>query len=302
MAAPTPAAVAPQPTLPAEERRLFRRVLSALTNGGINFALAGAYAFQRYTGIGRVTKDLDLFLPSADVGRALELCRRAGLRTEIRDPVWLAKARSGRYFVDLISGMSNGAIWVTPDWIARARPAEWLGVPLRLLAPEEMILSKMFVTRRERFDGSDICHLIYCHGPDLDWHRLLAATGDHWPLLLWHLMLFQYVYPAAADKVPPPVWRRLWTRWWRQHRGGGAQRSRGRAVTAPDFRGGLIDPVMFAPDLELWGLADLEAEYRGRRLGAQPPRKAPGAEHNESGAPSARRSGSLRRAGSLKRS
>lgn len=251
----------------AEQRQLFERVLRALTRGGVNYAVAGAFAFQHYTGIWRATKDLDIFLPAEKIEVALTLCRTAGLMTEITDPVWLAKARAGDYYVDLISGMSNGVLWVTPEWMDKAHTGKILGMQVRLLAPEEMILSKIFVTRRDRFDASDICHLIYRCGAKLDWDRLQLRIGEHWPMLLWHLMLFRYIYPAAAHLVPQPRWEQ-----W-------LERARSLPQTPPEFRGSLIDPLMFEVDVAQWGLENLEDWSRRQRLAAaaapSPRRRSP---------------------------
>ncbi|HEY8055900.1 MAG TPA: hypothetical protein VIE13_08310 [Terriglobales bacterium] len=242
----------------AEQRRLFQRVLDALGRGHIPFAVAGAFAFQHYTGIARGTKDLDLFLPAVEIGAALERCRAAGLETEITDPVWLAKVHAGEYYVDLITGMSNGVYWVTPEWVERARRGPVLEGSYPLLAPEEMILSKIFVTRRERFDGADICHLVYCCGRELDWPRLLREVGEQTPMLFWHLLLFQYVYPAAVDRVPRAVWRQL-----RREQQAGLEHP-----PAAGFRGSLVDPLQFAADVQEWGLENRENELRRRRLRA----------------------------------
>lgn len=239
------------PLFAPAQRRLFQRVLDVLGRGGVDFAVAGAFAFQRYTGIFRFTKDLDLFLSAGDLSPALACCRQAGLRARVVDPVWLAKAHRGDHYVDLITGMSNGVLRVTPAWIRLAPHDTILDRRVRVLAAEELLLSKLFVTRRERFDGSDICHIIYCCGARLDWPRVLAGTGEHWELLLWHLLLFRYVYAGAAGCVPPALWRELLAR-----RPAGA-----------GFRGTLIDPLMFAPDVEAWGLDDLEAASRAARLG-----------------------------------
>lgn len=251
-----PAQAAPAPVWVAGQRQLFQRVLRALRHGGLGYAVAGAVAFQHYTGIWRFTKDLDIFLPAELVPAALASCRGAGLATEVTDPVWLAKAWAGDYYVDLISGMSNGAYWVRPDWIERAHQGPVLGRTHPILAPEEMIISKIFVTRRERFDGSDICHLLYCRGRLLDWPHLLREAGAHWEMLLWHLTLFRYVYPAAARTViPAGVWREL------------GRRVRRQGQPPPTtFRGSLIDPFMFAVDVEAWGLENAEAGSRRSRL------------------------------------
>lgn len=243
---------------PAEQVGLFRKVLLALTRAQTPFAVAGAFAFQRYTGIWRSTKDLDLFLPGEAVPQALQVCRDEGLVTEVRDPVWLSKAWWGEYYVDFISGMSNGAIWVNDAWMRRARPAVILGVETSLLAPEHLLISKLYVLRRDRFDGSDIAHLIFRSGAELDWDEIVSASQDFWQILLGHLLLFQYIYPNARDQVPRRVWTDLLDR---LHTA-----LQDTSEIHPAFRGMLVDESVFDADLELWGLEDVQAQLRAERL------------------------------------
>ena len=155
----------------------------------VQFVIAGAFALHEHTGIWRDTKDLDFFLPAKEVPRALQVLAQDGFQTQVLDTVWLAKARRGDFFVDLITGMSNAVIRVDYSWIKRALLSEVLGIPVRVLAPEELIASKVFVTRRERFDGADICHVIYGTKGKLDWKHLLHLMGEHWEMLLWCLVL-----------------------------------------------------------------------------------------------------------------
>lgn len=241
--------------------KLFEAVAAELRELRAPWAVGGALAMFRYTGVARPTKDIDIFLPGDWVPRVLNRCAAAGLATARPDPVWLAKIFGGRYFVDLISGMSNGALWVSGDWLRHARKERGMGEPMPMLAPEEMILSKLFVTRRDRFDGADVAHLIYCT-PGLDWERLIAAAGPHGAALLpWHLCLFRYVYPQAAAGVPQAVWRRM-----------------GLEATGPgegaEFRGTLIDREQFRVDVARWRLRDLEAELRAARMAALQPGEA----------------------------
>ncbi len=239
------------PAFPERQCDLFRDVLAGLAQAHLPFAVAGAFAFQRYTGIWRFTKDLDVFLPRDFLPAALRICDAAGLITEMRDPVWLAKAWHGEYFVDLICGMSNAAISVTTEWIEHAWPGTVLGVNVPILGPEEMLLSKIFVTRRERFDGSDITHLIYRFGGEMNWGRVLDGIGQHWELLLWHLLLFRYVYPDS-EAVPPMVWDELLARF----------QPIMYANPGVAFRGSLVDQKMFHIDVSEWGLPNLERELR----------------------------------------
>jgi hypothetical protein len=242
-----------EPELHPDQERLYRDVLLLLTEHRIPHAVSGAFALQKHTGVRRCAKDLDIFLTSEAACLALGLLHKHGFRCEICDPVWLAKAHRDHYFVDFITGMSNAAITVTDSWITRARPALVLDVPTRILAAEELLASKMFVVRRERFDGADIAHIIYATGGQLDWSRIVELAGAHWEMLLWTLVLFNYVYPAHAHYVPIVLWTGLVNRFLFR-------------LMNPDpsarFRGSLVDENMFAIDVKEWGLDDLLSEYR----------------------------------------
>lgn len=228
---------------------------------GVPYAVAGAFALQKYTGIWRLTKDLDLFVKPDDVPAALEFLNEHGFRCEIPDPVWLAKAHRGEYFVDLISGMSNAVIIVDESWMQRAQPAVIAGVDSQIISAEDLLASKLFVIRRERFDGADIAHVIYRTKGKLDWQRVLQLAGEHWEIVLWALILFRYVYPAHTDYVPAALWQELLTRYMEE--------LQTPNLKAP-FRGSLVDDNIFSIDVKDWGLEDLESEYRTRHLKMRP--------------------------------
>src|SRR5436305_15315266 len=104
------------PVFCKQQECLFREVIQLLERNHVPFVISGAFALHEHTGIWRDTKDLDFFLPAQEVPRALQLLKQDGFQTEITDPVWLAKARRGDYFVDLITGMSNAVIRVDYSW------------------------------------------------------------------------------------------------------------------------------------------------------------------------------------------
>lgn len=253
---PVPVTSSFEPEYEEEERRLYQEVLQILNDLGVPYAVSGAFALQHHTGIWRDTKDLDLFLTSENVGRALEGLQAAGFECKVWDPVWLAKAHQGDFFVDLITGMSNAVITVDDSWIARASPAVVVGIETKVLGAEELIASKLFVTRRERFDGADIAHVIFGTQGKLDWDRILEIAGEHSEMVFWALVLFRYIYPAQTTYVPARVWDDLIGRFI-------------SAVKNPDskarFRGSLIDENQFAIDMQEWQLDNILAEYRDRR-------------------------------------
>lgn len=245
----------PEP-LPEEQEALFRETLQTLSRHKVPFAVAGGFALQQHTGICRYTKDLDIFLRPADASAMLAHLEEAGFECEVRDPVWLAKAYRDDFFVDLITGMSNGTITVDETWIARAHHASIFGVETRILAPEELLASKLFILRRERYDGADIAHIVHSVGLKLDWQRILDLTGDHWEVLLMALVLFRFVYPMESGLVPLEIWDELLSRFSRE-------------VHSPDpcskFRGSLVDDRMFAIDIAEWGMENLLEEYQEKR-------------------------------------
>jgi hypothetical protein len=252
------------PQFAPEQEQAYREALQLMNAHGVPYAVSGAFALHEHTGIWRDTKDLDLFIPTGEMQSALQHFREAGFEIEIRDPVWLGKAWREGYFIDLITGMSNAVIQVDQSWIDRSHAAEVLGVPARVLSAEELIASKIFVTRRERFDGADVAHLIFATRDTLDWGRLSNLVGDHWEMLLWSLIFYRYIYPRHANEVPRHVWHELLEKFE-------------RGLTDPNleapFRGTLIDENMFAIDVHEWGLENEIERYRSehRRVHGEKP-------------------------------
>src|SRR5262252_3345221 len=253
---PLPVSSSAEPDFHPDQRQFYQEVLRLLMAHKVPFAVSGAFALHQHTGIWRTTKDLDLFLTAETMPGALDLLRQVGMECEICDPVWLAKTRRGEHFVDLITGMSNAALKVTDSWIERAKPAVVVDVETRVLAAEELLASKLFVVRRERFDGADIAHIVYGAHGKLDWNRIMDLAGAHWEMLLWSLLLFRYAYPAQSHYVPLAVWADLLNRL--------ATELKNPSPSAR-FRGSLVDDKMFAIDVSEWGLDDLLSEYRARR-------------------------------------
>ena len=253
---PLPVSSSAPPEFPPEQESLFREVLTLMNEREIPYAVSGAFALREHTGICRNTKDLDLFLAPEDVPKALAELRAEGFETEVKDPVWLAKAHRDDFFVDLITGMSNGVVTVDRRWIENATPSQILGIPVRVLAAEELLVSKIFIAFRERFDGADIVHLVYGTRGKLKWNRVLELVGEHWQLLLWALVLFNYVYPQDAKSVPVEVWDELLQRFRENLKSPG---------TPTNFRGSLLDERMFAIDVNEWGLDNLLEESRAQR-------------------------------------
>jgi hypothetical protein len=226
----------------------YRQSMQALTESGVPFLLGGAYALAVYTGVVRHTKDIDIFLRRQDLDAARAALEAKGWRTELTYPHWLAKVFADDLFVDLIFNLGNGASPVDDTWLHHAVETEVLRQTVRVLCPEDMIWSKLFTLDRGRFDGADIAHLIRACGRRLDWQRLIDRAGRHWRVLLSHLVLFGYVYPAERDKVPAGVLSEL------------VGRMIVETEAAPPVglvcQGTLLSPTQYLIDVAQWGYRD----------------------------------------------
>jgi hypothetical protein len=111
-----------------------------------------------------------------------------------------------------------------------------------------MIWSKAFIMERERFDGADVIHLLRARAEDLDWPRLLARFDGQWRVLLSHLVLFGFVYPAERTRIPATVMRELM-----------AQLEPELERAAPDeqvCQGTMLSRAQYRIDIQQWGYRD----------------------------------------------
>jgi hypothetical protein len=253
VAGPTAADMTPADGLPAATAAFYRATIQTLSAAGVPFLVGGAYALAHYTGVERHTKDLDVFVREGDVDRTLAALAAAGCEAELTFPHWLGKARRGDDFIDVIFSSGNGICAVDDGWFVHAVPADVLGLPVRLVPPEEMLWSKAFVMERERFDGADINHLLRV--AEFDWGRMLRRFGSQWPVLLAHLVLFRFVYPADAGNAPDWVMRDLL-----------AREAADLDAPAPPERicmGPLLSRAQYLIDIEEWGYRDPRLRANG---------------------------------------
>ena len=236
------------PVLLSEQRKVYKKALQVLNRQGVSYAVGAAFARYAYTNIWRQTKDLDIFLKPENLKAAMQALEQAGYSTEIKEEHWLAKAWKGEFFIDLIFGTGHGHLPIDENSFKGCKRAEVLGVPVDLIPVEEMIASAVYIAGRNRFDGPEVIHLIRGTKGRLDWTRILDRLGENRELLLWHLILFDFVYPGHANYLPQGLMTELFEevklRW------------EGRARNTKTFRGTLLDPYSYTVDIEDWGYED----------------------------------------------
>ena len=206
------------------DNEFHRRSVAALHAAEVPFLIGGAYMVEVCGGVSRSTKDFDLYVRPNHVKAALRALARAGYKTELTFPHWLAKGMYEGDIVDLIFRAGNGLCEVDDSWFERARDDELLGVPVKHCAPEEMIWMKVYIMERERFDGADIVHILRCCAAAIDWPHLVRRFGPDWRVLLSHLILFGYIYPGERAQIPAAIMEELITRLQSETRTAGPER------------------------------------------------------------------------------
>ena len=241
-------AALPETILDENSIRFYRHALSIMTDAGVPHLVGGAYAYARYTGITRHTKDFDVFIRREDFQRCAWAFQQAGYKTELTFPHWLGKAYKGEDFVDLIFSAGNGVAVVDDTWFEHAVKEQVFGVDVELIPPEEMIWSKGLIMERERFDGADVAHVIRAVGDRLDWKRLLTRFGPFWRALYSHIVMFGFIYPSDRSKIPQWVIDELTER----------IRNESQAGDAPDkvCYGTIISRQQYLKDVNDWGYTD----------------------------------------------
>src|SRR5437764_9079532 len=133
---------APAVVMDPASRHFYRDALGHLDRERVDYLVGGAYAFARYTGIERHTKDFDVFICRNDFPKAKRIFEAAGYQSELTFPHWVGKAFKGDDFIDLIFSAGNGVAVVDELWFDYAVDAVVFDVSVKLIPAEEMIWSK----------------------------------------------------------------------------------------------------------------------------------------------------------------
>jgi hypothetical protein len=108
---------------------------------------------------------------------------------------------------------------------------------------------------RERFDGADVAHILQARAERLDWRRLLERFGPHWRVLLAHLVMFGFIYPAERARIPAWVLRSLQARL--------DEELERPPPTEPLCQGTLLSREQYLVDVECLGYTDAREAPRG---------------------------------------
>jgi len=209
-------------SIPPEQWGVYQDVLQRAQARGIPLAVGGGFAFSHYARRWRNTKDIDLYVTPSDRDAMIEVLQAAGLADYFEvlpyDRNWIYRSyktvRSpGRpddtIIVDIIWQMANYRAQVDEDWLTRGDVVAIHGWPLRMLPPEELMWTKLYIVQRDRCDWGDLLNILYARGPELEWQRFIERLGDDWRILAALVQLFTWACPGRAMALPKQLWKTL---------------------------------------------------------------------------------------------
>jgi len=227
----------------------YAEVLKILKESKFSFLVAGGFAVNALTGLRRPTKDFDIFVKAGDYPKILNKFTSLGYRTQVHDERWIAKIFKGKYYVDMIFGSSNLVAPVNDDWFRETKTAKIFNYEVQIPSVTDLIRSKVFIQNRERFDGSDVAHLILLKHQEINWERLLCDMEQYWEVLLMHLLNFRFIYPSERERIPSWLLRELISRLEHQFE-----------LPTPKMkvcRGRMFSVADYTPDVTELGFADV---------------------------------------------
>ena len=154
-----------------------KRAAGALREADLPFALGGGVAVWAHGGP-ETEHDLDLFVKPEDAERALEVLAAEGFRPEKPPEGWLYKAWDGDVLVDLIFDPSG--VTIDDEFVANAPLTEVHAVRMRVLRPEDVLVTKLLAMREHSVDYEPVLEIARSVREQIDWDEVRKRTDD-WP-------------------------------------------------------------------------------------------------------------------------
>jgi predicted nucleotidyltransferase len=150
-----------------------KHAAAALREADVPFVLGGGLAVWARGGP-ETEHDLDFFLKPEDAERALEALADAGFRTEKPPEGWLYKAWRNEIMVDLI--FEPTGVTVDDEFIERADEAEVSAVRMRVMGPEDVLVTKLLAMREHQVDYESVLEIARAVREQIDWDDLRRRT------------------------------------------------------------------------------------------------------------------------------
>jgi hypothetical protein len=152
-----------------------KKAASALREAGVPFLLAGGLAAWARGGPSS-NHDVDFLVRPDDVEAAAETLAAAGFRIERPPEGWLVKAYDGDVLVDLIFEPTTGP--VTEDLLGRGEEREVLATPMRIMALEDVMVTKLLALGETHLDLSGPLEIARPVREQIDWDEVRRRTDS----------------------------------------------------------------------------------------------------------------------------
>jgi hypothetical protein len=151
-----------------------KKSVAAFREANVPALLAGSLAVWARGGP-ETRHDLDFVVKPEDAERALQALEDAGMKPERPPEAWLFKARDGEVLVDVI--FEPRGLVVDDELMARAEEREVMAIGIRLMALEDVLVSKLMSLDEHSADYSQILLMTRALRERIDWRDLRARTS-----------------------------------------------------------------------------------------------------------------------------
>jgi hypothetical protein len=159
----------------SELEQTLKKASAALRDAGIEFLLGGSLASWARGGP-ETRHDLDLMIRPRDRERAGEALEAVGMRAEDPPEEWLVKAWDGDILVDLIFWPKG--IEVDDAVMARGEPLAVLGMEIRVMAIEDVLVTKLMALTEHSLRYESLLPIARAVREQVDWEDVRARTAQ----------------------------------------------------------------------------------------------------------------------------
>lgn len=181
---------------------VLRESTSILERASIPYVVFGSLAtvaLARPRALG-AEEDIDLLVRPPDAARAADALASSGFVVDETDPSWIRKAKRLGVTIDLIH-RAGREVHLDPEMLERAPAIPLLGVPVRVMPPEDLAMIKA-VLHDETRTGDWFDALALVARPAIDWDYLFRRARGHGVQRALSLLLYAR---AEGTEVPARV-------------------------------------------------------------------------------------------------
>jgi hypothetical protein len=150
-----------------------KKAAAALREAQIPFVLAGGIAAWARGGP-ESDHDVDFVLSPDDAERALAVLSDAGMRAERPPEPWLFKVYDEGVMIDLI--FAPAGLTITDEVIERSDELEVWSVPMRVMRPEDILVTKLSAMTEHTIDYEACLSIARALREQMDWEDVRNRT------------------------------------------------------------------------------------------------------------------------------